>query len=307
VTGAIPDSDTGQSDLSALSILAVDDNASTLRLVAEVLRASGFGAVHCASTGLQALAMLGGLRPDILLIDWQMPQMDGLELTRIVRNAALQPDASVPNPTIPIVMLTARRRRADVEMARLAGVNEFIGKPFTPGTILSRINAVISRGREFVVAPAYVGPDRRRRNPEGYAGPLRRTVDPETVVLDMERGLARRSIRAELEALKNLVHVRGGSDRETLQMCYRSMRHNVHRARAVRDTAIEQASNSLVRYMEAVGGPAKADPKVVEVHMDALGKLLTLGDLPQTTVVTAGLKAVVEKKIGAKALVRPRP
>jgi CheY-like chemotaxis protein len=305
--GEAPDSDARQTDLSALTILAVDDNASTLRLVAEVLRASGFGAVHCASTGLEALTMLEPVQPDVLLVDWQMPKMDGLELTRVIRSAALRPDAMVPNPTVPIVMLTARRRLADVEMARLAGVSEFIAKPFTPGSILSRVQSAISRGREFVVAPAYVGPDRRRRRHDDYAGPMRRTIDPETVALEVERDLTRRTIRTELDALRNLVQVRGGSDRETLQMCYRSMQHNIHRAQAVRDTAIEQASNSLVRYMEAMGGPVNADPKVVEVHMDALGRLLTLGDLPQSVIVTAGLKAVVEKKLSGKAAVKVRP
>ena len=55
---------------------------------------------------------------------------------------------------------------------------------------------------------------------------------------------------------------------------------HLHRARAIRDVAIEQASKSLVRYVDAVGGPEKRrDPKVVEVHIDALGRLaLLLGD-----------------------------
>jgi CheY-like chemotaxis protein len=278
--GALPVSDPKQTNLSELTVLAVDDNATALRLLSEVLRASGVGRVERAGDGAEALKMLATLQPDILFVDWQMPGMDGLELTRRVRRAALEPDAAIPDPKVAIIMLTGRRSLADVEMARQAGVDAFVAKPFTPAAILSRIRMVATQSREFVVAPDFVGPDRRRRKPHDYAGPLRRTVDPETVVLDVERDMARRTIGAELEALKKLVEVRGGADRETLQMCYRSMQHNIHRARAVRDAAIEQASNALVRYMEAMGGPARADPKVVQVHMDALGKLLLLGDLP---------------------------
>jgi CheY-like chemotaxis protein len=282
--GARPISDATQVDVSELTVLAVDDNATALRLLSEVLRASGVGRVERAGDGKQALEMLASVRPDLLFVDWQMPGMDGLELTRTIRRAALAPNAAIPDPKAPIIMLTGRRSQADVEAARLAGVDAFVAKPFTPGAILSRIRIVTSESREFVVAPDFVGPDRRRRKPQSYAGPLRRTIDPRSVVLDVERDLARRTIHAELEALKKLVAVRGGADRETLQMCYRSMQHNIHRARAVRDTAIEQASNALVRYMETVGGAARSDPRVVKAHMDALGRLLMLGDLPPVIV-----------------------
>ena len=283
--GASSASGVRQADLSALTVLAVDDNATALRLLSEVLRASGIGRVERAGDGQQALKLLRTVRPDLLFVDWQMPGMDGLELTRTVRRAAIEPNTAIPDPRAPIIMLTGRRSQADVEMARLAGVDAFVAKPFTPGAILSRIRLVTTQERDFVVAPDFVGPDRRRRKADAYGGPMRRNVDPQTVVLDVERTMAHRTIHAELQALTRLVQVRGGADRETLQMCYRSMQNNVHRARAVRDTAIEQASNALVRYMDAVGGAARADPNVVRTHMEALGRLVLLGGLPPATVV----------------------
>ena len=90
-----------------------------------------------------------------------------------------------------------------------------------------------------------------------------------------------------------------GGDGQTRRLCYEAMRRNIGSARQIRDTAIEQACKSLVRYIETVGGPDAADPGIVEVHMDALGRLLVLGDDSRAAaIVNARLQAAVEKKLG---------
>lgn len=268
-----PASDMKPPALKDLRVLVVDDNAATVRLIADVLRASGVGKVVTARSGAEALSMLAAVRPNILFVDWLMPHMDGVELTRLIRRAAIAPDPRIPDPTTPIIMLSARPRSRDVEMARLAGVSEFVVKPFTPAALLSRIELTLTKPRPFVAAEGYIGPDRRRRR-GGYGGPLRRAADPQAVVDDVERDLARRTMSVEISALKVLIAARGGLDRQTMRMCYLSMQHNVHRAQAVRDVAIEQAAKALVRYIDAAGGAAKADPATVQAHMDALSKLL---------------------------------
>ena len=93
-----------------------------------------------------------------------MPVMGGLELTRSIRRAAVHPDRRVPNPQVPVVIITGHRSEADVQQARRAGVNEFVIKPFTPAGLLSRIQLVLMRPRPFVVSEDYIGPDRRRLN-----------------------------------------------------------------------------------------------------------------------------------------------
>lgn len=272
----IPTSTLKPVDLKDLTVAVVDDDLITVRLVADVLRASGVGAVHQASNGADALAQLSEWRPDILFLDWQMPRLDGLELTRLIRAAALKPDARIPNPKTPIVMLTGRRLAKDVELARLAGVTEFVAKPFTPASLLGRIQSVLTRPRDFVVGDDYVGPDRRRRPIDSHPGPLRRTDDLKKWAAEQDRDMARRTIGVELEALSALIVARGGVDRETVQMCHLSMRHNIHRARAVRDTAIEQASKALLRYIEAAGGAERAEAHVVRLHLEALRKLISV-------------------------------
>ena len=234
-----------------------------------------------------------------MLVDWQMPLMDGLGVTRTIRSAALQPNPMIPDPQVPIVMLTARGRGIDVENARLAGVTEFVVKPFKTEVLLNRLAAVTAHSRDFVVVQGFVGPDRRRREPGG-SGPRRRTADAKVALPD-ERLETLRTIRTELEAIRQLRRLPGG-DTEAARLCYRSMQHNIHRARAIRDVAIEQASKSLVRYVEAVGGPEKTDAKVVEVHIDALGKLLLLGDGSRAAIlVNEKLKAAVEKRIARQS------
>ena len=284
----IPTPEPKFADLSRLTVGVVDDNATTARLVSDVLRASGVGMIHQAASGAEALEHLARWRPDILFLDWQMPVMDGLELTRLIRRAAVAPDPAIPDPQTPIIMLTGRRTAKDVDSARRAGVNEFVAKPFTPGALLSRIESVLRQPRNFVVGDEYVGPDRRRRRWADYVGPMRRAVDPSEVISDVERSLARQTIAVELDALRKLASSRGGADRQTLQMCYRAMQHNVHRARAVRDKAVEQASAALVRYMEATGGPGNADPKVVQAHMDSLSTLLELAAVDARKIVLIG-------------------
>jgi CheY-like chemotaxis protein len=261
-------------DLSGLKVLVADDHTVTARLIGDVLRAAGVGQVETAVDGLRAREVLRAWDPHILFTDWKMPFMDGLELARSIRQAAVTRDRMVPNPRVPIIMLTAMRSHREVELARRAGVNEFVIKPFTPASVLSRIQLVLTRPRDFIVSDRYVGPDRRRRVEISYSGPLRRAGDPAEVVDAMEREATRETISVELEALRRLIDVRGGMDRETLQMTYRVLQHTRFRARQVRDATVEQVSQQLIDYADVMGGPDRCDPAMLEIHFDAVRALL---------------------------------
>jgi DNA-binding response OmpR family regulator len=103
------------------TILVVDDQPVSLKLAAAVLRSEGYR-VQLASTGEQALMTMGTLRPDLLLVDIQLPGIDGIELTRRVRAQARLKD-------ILIVALTASTSPADEQHAYEAGCDGFISKP----------------------------------------------------------------------------------------------------------------------------------------------------------------------------------
>lgn len=275
----LPSSSLTPGDLSGMKILVVDDHSNTVRLIGDVLRAAGVGEVYTASDGLKAREVLYHRQPDMIFTDSRMPFMDGMELTRSIRRAAVIPDTRVPNPEVPIVMVTSERSAGHVHRARLAGVNEFVIKPFTPAALLSRIQLVLTKPRPFIVSEVYVGPCRRRRVELNYSGPMRRGEDPVEVSDSGGRAEARDTIRVELDAMRRMISARGTVDRPTLQMIHRVMQHTVFRARQVRDKAVEWAAVALVEYVDEVGLPELCDIKIIEGHFTTIANLLGSEDL----------------------------
>lgn len=283
----LPSSSLTPGDLSGLTVLVVDDHANTVRLIGDVLRAAGVGDVYTASDGLAAREVLYHRQPDIIFTDSKMPLMDGMELTRSIRRAAVIADPRVPNPQVPIIMVTSERSAGHVHRARLAGVNEFVIKPFTPAALLSRIQLVLTKPRAFIMSEVYVGPDRRRRLELNYSGPMRRGNDPVEVADAGGRSEARDTIRVELDAMRRLITARGAVDRPTLQMIHRVMQHTVFRARQVRDKAVEWAAVALVEYVDSVGLPELCDPKVIDGHFTTIANLLGSEELDALPKVAA--------------------
>jgi CheY-like chemotaxis protein len=290
-------------DLATLKVLVVEDNINLQRLIGDVLRAGGVGQVETAGDGVRAREKIAAWDPHIIFTDWHMPVMGGLDLTRSIRRAALRPDPKIPNPQVPVIIVTGHRSVADVQMARKAGVNEFVIKPFTPAGLLSRIQLVLLKPRPFVVSADYIGPDRRRRVELSYTGPMRRRSDPDEVVDQEERAATRDTISVELEALRALLAARGAVDRDTLKMTYRVMQHTSYRARQVRDGMVQRASMLLMEYVDAMGGHERCDPEVLDVHFQAIGNLLGAGpdESNKAASVLAQLESVVRQRIARRA------
>ncbi|WP_404382806.1 response regulator [Caenispirillum salinarum] len=156
-------------DISRLSILVAEDSAFGRQLVRTTLKALNVSDIREAPDGAEALKMVRLRKPDIVLADWEMPHLDGVELTRLLRNA---PDS--PDPFLPVIMVTAHATKFHVVTARDAGANEYLIKPFSAASLFSRIRAVIERPRRYVRLKSYFGPDRRRRDDPAYRGPARR-------------------------------------------------------------------------------------------------------------------------------------
>jgi CheY-like chemotaxis protein len=104
-----------------------------------------------------------------------MDSVDGIDLIRQLR----QSNDNIKR-LIPIIMLTARAEKSDVEIARDSGVTEFVVKPYDSKTLFQRVRQVIDSPRGFLITPNYVGPDRRRRKKEEDTNmfPQRRTITP---------------------------------------------------------------------------------------------------------------------------------
>lgn len=141
-------------------------------ITSAVLQSAGIRKLREAADGAAALEILRDHAVDLVIVDFNMFPLDGVEFTRLVRNS---PDSA--NPYLPIVMMTGHSEKTRVYEARDAGVNEFVVKPITAKAILDRIQAVIFRPRPFVKTDGYFGPDRRRVQSADDKGPKRRATD----------------------------------------------------------------------------------------------------------------------------------
>ena len=168
------DGDHKSYDLSGLSILIVEDNKHMQLLLRDMMRALGVHTVRTADDGAAALKTLVDFDPDIIITDWNMDPLNGVELVQMIRTG----DDS-KNPYVPVIMLTAYTEYKRVKEAVDVGVNEFLAKPVSVTGLYHRVVSIIDRPRQFVRHKSYTGPDRRRRGtpPSNYNGALRRESD----------------------------------------------------------------------------------------------------------------------------------
>jgi len=254
-------------DCARIAVLVVEDNDASRRLVIELLRATGFENVNFARDAEEAIEQMLGHNPDILLLDWNLPGMSGLDLTRQIRAAAHKDDPRFSNPEVPIVMMTARQRARDVTAARNAGVNAFVVKPFSTTSLLKAVCGSLTRKRRFVAEPSYAGPDRRRRRAESYPGLLQRAEDKAAIAAPQPR----KASSIELDSLRDSLKSGGRMAAREVERKVRDMVDNERRAQEIRLNLMERAAQSLNAYIGLFG--READAEVVDVHLDALIRL----------------------------------
>lgn len=124
--------------MSAKQILIVEDEKSIRDAIAFGLRRGGF-TVREAENCQAARVQLANELPDLMLVDWMLPDMSGLELTRMVKKDPATRD-------VPVIMLTARAEEDDKVRGLEGGADDYISKPFSPRELLARIKAVLRRG-----------------------------------------------------------------------------------------------------------------------------------------------------------------
>jgi len=140
--------------LQGLNILVVDDNAYMRRLTRLMLTNLGARSVLEATDGLAALEAIRTSDPDVMLLDWDMPVLNGIEVLRIVRSPGV-----FPRPNIPVVMLTTRAQRTQVNEALRAGANEFLLKPTSPKALCDRLISIVFKPRPMVKLGSYYVPE----------------------------------------------------------------------------------------------------------------------------------------------------
>jgi two-component system chemotaxis response regulator CheY len=120
-----------------MRVLAVDDSATMRRIIKNQLKQSGVDEVDEAANGREALNFLGRVQYDLLITDWNMPEMSGLDLVLEVRRTE-------PFKKLPILMITTVSAKEDIVNALKAGVNNYVVKPFDAATLQAKVTQLVS-------------------------------------------------------------------------------------------------------------------------------------------------------------------
>jgi two-component system chemotaxis response regulator CheY len=119
-----------------MKILLVDDSRTIRNIQKNVLKQLGHENVAEAGDGLEALASVAAGRPDLMLVDWNMPNMDGITLVRRIRET---------DKSLPIIMCTTESEKTRVVEAIKAGVTDYVVKPFTAQSLSEKIERTMAK------------------------------------------------------------------------------------------------------------------------------------------------------------------
>lgn len=152
-----------------LTVLIVDDHEPVVTLLAEQLSALGVGTIYTSNNAEDAYQIALATSPDILLVDWELGDSSGLDLTRWIRNHKTHDIR-----TAPIILTSGYTARYRLDNARDSGITEYLAKPFTYDELARAIAYVIENPRDFIETDTFFGPDRRRAV-QTFTGPDRRS------------------------------------------------------------------------------------------------------------------------------------
>lgn len=125
------------------SILIADDEPNQLELLGFNLKSAGFSIIK-ASNGLEALELIENHSPDLIILDWMMPKMSGIDVCRTLRSRS-------ETKQTPIIILSARSEDSDKSLGLDTGADDYISKPFSPKELVSRVKALLRRARPALV------------------------------------------------------------------------------------------------------------------------------------------------------------
>lgn len=133
--------------LENLTVLIADGNSYSRRLTRTMLMNVGAKLNYEVGDGAAALQAIRDLNPDVMILEWDMPVMDGREVMRIVRSPA-----EFPKPNLPVIMLSDSGHRSRLDMAVHLGVHEFLVKPVSSKTLQQRLFGIMLKPRPMVHA-----------------------------------------------------------------------------------------------------------------------------------------------------------
>jgi len=126
--------------LATMRILVVDDDPPSVKMISFLLREEGYDVIS-ADNGIMALELVDREAPDLLILDVMMPQLDGFEVCKRIRQKG----------DVPIIFLSAKGETVDKVAGLQIGADDYLAKPFEPAELLARVKAVARRAESFAV------------------------------------------------------------------------------------------------------------------------------------------------------------
>lgn len=147
----------GDERVRSTKVLIVDNEPYTRKVIRGLLVAIGVRNIFDASDGMEGLEAVKSVAPDIVLLDWEMPFIDGADFMRIVRSPETFPYADVP-----VIMLTGYSQKSRVLEAVRLGIHEYLLKPVSSQALRVRILSIINNPRPMVRKGKFYGPEPRK-------------------------------------------------------------------------------------------------------------------------------------------------
>ncbi len=144
--------------LGKIKFLVVDGNDFMRSIIRRLLSAFEVNEARDVGDGAAAMKVLQSYAADIIITDWEMRPLNGIEFTKMLRRGE-----DGHNSYLPIIMASGYGEMQRIIKARDAGVNEYVVKPFSAATLFNRILAVTDKPRPYIRTKNFFGPDRRRK------------------------------------------------------------------------------------------------------------------------------------------------
>lgn len=218
--------------------LIVEPAPASARLLADLLRNLSGCESWTAADNARALQLARAVEPQLIFVEYAGEALDGPALVRAIRRSDLACRKT------PVIMITGSATAAAILQARDAGVHEILRKPYTIKDLVRRLEAVLLRGRGWVEATGYVGPDRRRFNSAEYKGSRKRRTDASNRAAPHREAIlqALKIVRAAVEAVE--------ADPAQVMRALTAQAQELRRAAvAAADLKLSEASAELERYL----------------------------------------------------------
>jgi two-component system, response regulator PdtaR len=238
-------------------VLVVDPAPAGAKLLSELLRNICPCQIFQASTTAKAIELIRSADPQIIFIEFNTPEVDGVAFTKHLRRSEARCRQA------PVIVTAATATAAGIMGARDAGVHEFLRKPFTVKDLMRRLEAVTLRQRDWIEAVHYIGPDRRRFNSGDYSGPLKRRSDARETP-DAAR------IAQALKILRSAVGAVESDPAQALRAMLAQASDIQKAAVGMANMRLVQAAAEFQRYLLTQSATSGMKSAVVEAHAAAL-------------------------------------